>query len=292
MFSFWTRKGNKSPAPGRSANVQPEPQATPQESSKGRTLPRGAYPTSLPSQDDHPGLLHPPPQNATESVGTAAPNPHDTAILEVEAKISQAERLASSTSSSNTAPAHDVPSTSNPLPEPLYDPATGVQRGMFEPVACSDNQDTGDEVWGHLARMRALQSEIAKMHMNMEGLGEGTGAMNVEVDADIDVETVPSQEEEEAAKRQKEFEKLPEKFKGRADNINAMMAKLEELSKAVTSFHELQKLPLNFPSNTGFFDSTVDGERSKPSLRNIYIPSTDSNFGDVLHDSPTSHHTP
>jgi len=239
MFAFWTRRGNKSPAVGRSENTETELPRTSQDLPQGRTIPRGAYPTSLPSQDNQQPAPSTTPLNTSESLGTPTPNPHDAVIAEVEAKLTQAERLASSTSGSTAPPAHDTPNSSSPPPEPLYDPATGIQRGMFEPISCPDNQDTGDEVWGHLAQMRALQSEIAKMHMNMEGLGEGARAMmNVEVDADIDVETVPTQEEEEAAKRQKEFDSLPEKFRGRADNINAMMAKVS-LIVQVLSFRFL-----------------------------------------------------
>lgn len=222
MFSssFWSRKGNKAPPSAeRSATndtgVQPE---------ASQAFPKSAYPTSLPSPDSPS-----PAQNAPELIAAAGPNPHDDAILQVEATLSQVDRLATTTGTQQ--PAHDAAV----VQEPLYDPATGVQRGVFEAVACADHGLVRDEVWSHLARMRELQSEIAKMHMNMEGLGEGPGLISVDVDADIDIETVPTQEEEDAARRQREFERLPGKFNGRADNISAMMAKVRLSSLHLTS---------------------------------------------------------
>ncbi|KIJ46354.1 hypothetical protein M422DRAFT_29229 [Sphaerobolus stellatus SS14] len=292
MFSFWSRKGNKSPAVGRSTNIPTEERTESEDTPKTRPIPRSAYPTSLPSQYNQP-IGEGPPKEPREPISPATPNPHDAAIAEVEAKLSQAERLASTTSS-NSSPTHDTQNA--PIPEQLYDPATGAQRGAFEPTTYADNEKSHEEVWAHLAQMRELQSEIARMHMNMEGLGDGVGSINVEVDADIDVETVPTQEEEEAAKRQREFDKLPEKFKGRADNIEAMMAKLDELSKAVTAFHALQPPPIRFDVNPGTRDDTNENPpsplRTSPAAKSftpIVIPA-ETKFADVLHDSPTSHH--
>ncbi|KAF8579016.1 hypothetical protein K439DRAFT_1663429 [Ramaria rubella] len=254
MFNLWNRKGNnKSPSAGRTSNVLPQTSQDAQEADIHHT--RTTHPPTLPqhedrlAQDEHP--VHTPPiQASVDPVIAVIPNPHDAAIAEVRAKLAQAEQLSARTRTF-TDPLSETLNPPNQLPEPLYDPATGIQRGLFEAASADtsgDYEKHRDEVWAHLVRIRELQSEISAMHMHMEDEGDRSGSTDAEVDIDVDVDTVPTQEEEEAAKREKEFRKLPGRFKGRSDNINAMMAKLDDLSQIVTSFHALQPPPLSFES--------------------------------------------
>ena len=230
MFSFWSRKGNKSPAAGRSANIGQDVELS------TSTVPR-------PVQVDpsvQAGLQADTNIVPEATVAVVDPNPHDAAISEVHAKLLQAEQLSSKSTTYPSSTAADPlteplhPHLPNPSSEVLYDPATGAQRGTFEPAMTAgscDSEQLRDEAWTHLARIREIQSEIAMMHVHMESIGDGA---DTEVDNDVDVDTVPTQEEEDAAKKEKEFERLPGKFKGRSDNIHAMMAKVR-----LTAFHSL-----------------------------------------------------
>ena len=236
MFSFWSRKGNKSPAAARPSNVLSQ-NSQDQDVELPRTTSRVPQLPSVPVQGDQSQTI--PADIKPEPVVAAVPNPHDAAVSEVHSKLLQAEQLSSATHPPrSTDPLTETVTLPIPPPlEPLFDPATGTQRGLFESAAPGapgvalssgfcDSEQLRDEVWTHLAHIREIQSEIAVMHVHMEGIGDESASIDAEVDNDIDVDTVPTQEEEDAAKRAKEFEKLPGRFKGRSDNIDAMMGKV------------------------------------------------------------------
>ncbi|GJJ09805.1 hypothetical protein Clacol_004029 [Clathrus columnatus] len=321
MLNFWTRRANKPSTGQKTENVLPLSKldtTSPVDESAFSHL-------ELPSEDREFSQTVPSnepqesqeqaqsqPQPIPEPYIAATPNPHDSAISEIRNGLRQVESLARPQRSTN-AVTEQSPSGDTPT-EPLYDPATGEQRGTFDkthPASPADSAGpfdnvtaelTNDEVWSHLARIRELQSEIAKMHTHMEGVGDTKHVLDIDVDVDIDVDSVPTQEEEEAAKRQKEFEKLPRRFKGRSENIEAVMTKLDELSKTVMAFHALQPPPLNF-KNTISEEIIDDNPPSSPSLpvniRNTQISLPSSVLGprtttrnqfssEVMHDSPTS----
>ncbi|KAF8531927.1 hypothetical protein JB92DRAFT_3138677 [Gautieria morchelliformis] len=298
MLSFWGRISNKSP--GRTSNLPSQSSPRSEDVELPRTSPRTAHLTHVPPTEGHAPTV--PAQVAPEPVVAAVPNPHDAAVAEVHAKILQAEQESSTAHHPRfTDPLTDAATPPNPPPEKFFEPATGILRGIFEPVATGtpvDSEQLRDEAWAHLARIREIQSEIATMHMHMEGVGDETGSIDVDVDNDVDVDTVPTQEEEDAAKTAKEFDKLPGRFKGRSDNINAIMAKLDELSQAVTSFHALQPPPLSFDSpttsrQTTHSDTTTPTDVSPTTVR------TRTTFGSKavldkkpLHDSPLTTRAP
>ena len=218
MFPFWNRKTNKSPAVGHT----PDPVSKPADLVS--EAPSLVY--KLPQHQNFPnaGQEDTSPPAPSSPVVAAVPNPHDAAVNEVHEKVLQIERLTASPISN---PLSEASTSSHP--QPLFDPATGAPRGFFEPIfmgggGSGDSDQLQDETYGHLARIRELQSEIAMMHMHMEGVGDGSDSLEIEVDVDAD--TVPTQEEEEVAKRDREFTRLPGRFKGRSDNIDAMMAKV------------------------------------------------------------------
>ena len=267
MFSFWNRKGNKSP--GHTSNIPLQTPQKPLDLEPSHTSSKIPHiPNVLVTDDVPPESI--PVEAGSEPVVAAVPNPHDAAVDEVYAKLLQAEHLSSTAHPPRpTDPLTETAPPRIPSPEPLFDPATGELRGFFEAAAGSgsgEREHPSDEVWTHLARIRQIQSEIATMHRRMEGIGDESGTIGVEVDNDVDVDTVPTQEEEEAVNRAKEFDRLPGRFKGRSDNIDSMMAKvrvisvssasstlsmssqLNDLSQAVTSFHALQPPPLCFDS--------------------------------------------
>ncbi|KAI5120831.1 hypothetical protein M0805_007018 [Coniferiporia weirii] len=115
--------------------------------------------------------------------------------------------------------------------ENMYDPFDGQSIGMMVP---GEFEEAEDDLWTHLARIRDLQSEIARMHSHMEGLGEGERSHRS--GQTVDDETINAEEEVKAAKAA-EFAKLSDRFNGRKDAIDAIMAKLETLSHAINDFH-------------------------------------------------------
>jgi len=83
-------------------------------------------------------------------------------------------------------------STTNNLPgnhkkEVLYDPFDGTPLGLLVPTTSQDHlqnrpdskkrgtESENKEQWVHLSRVLDLQSEIAKMHLDMEGIGSSDG---------------------------------------------------------------------------------------------------------------------
>lgn len=241
MLSFWTRRTNKPPTGQKSDNVLPLSKLDTTELSKSSPLPPSEVAgipseqqesSQRPSSEPHKQA---PPQPISEPYVAATPNPHDNNINEIKAGLRQVESL---TQVRLNALATSEHTSERPPAEALFDPATGEQRGAFDtsnlvlpsegtaPFEHVTAEQASDEVWSHLARIRELQSDIARMHAHMEGIGDNTHVLDLDVDADIDLDSVPTQEEEEAVKRQKEFEKLPRRFTGRSENINAVMTKV------------------------------------------------------------------
>jgi hypothetical protein len=68
----------------------------------------------------------------------------------------------------------------------VYDPFTGEVRGTLVPLPDDEESDEDSELgahgehdtipnlWAHLAKMRELQAEISRLHMQMEGVASAT----------------------------------------------------------------------------------------------------------------------
>ena len=138
------------------------------------------------------------------------------------------------------------PNISTPNPEPLFDPFTGAHIGDLIPGECEQNPDsnTDEELWTHLSKISKLQSDIADMHIKMEGIGlkkpgptpnkSKAGGINRrpstsggrewgEGVADEGVDDEDDEEAENKRKREEEFSKLNDKFTGRKDAIDGIM---------------------------------------------------------------------
>lgn len=222
---FWNRKTHKSPV------VEPILNPLPKSADLGLDTPLRV--SEPPQHQNLPDAVEEDTSQAPVSpVIAAVPNPHDAAVNEVHAKLLQVEALSAPRISDPQA----AEASTSSAPQPFFDPATGAQRGFFEPIfvgggGSCDSEQLQEETYGHLARIRELQREIATMHVKMEGVGDGSDSLDIEVDVDVD--TVPTQEEEKAAKRDREFTRLPGRFKGRSDNIDAMMAKVRLVAFAL-----------------------------------------------------------
>lgn len=145
--------------------------------------------------------------------------------------------------------------------EHIYDPFTGNIAGVLYPrspeqAASVDPDATAgkkkdslhfdqakDDLWSHLARIRHLQSEIAGMHVHMEGIGTGEGGrggpkrpagsvsrMHTDTIGAGDEWVDAEQEATAKAKaRDVEFTKLAESFKGRRTAIDEIMSKVSSV---------------------------------------------------------------
>jgi len=172
--------------------------------------------------------------------------------------------------------------------EPLHDPFTGLLMGLA--------------VWAHMAHIRIVQSEIANLHVLMEGVGPGppgeqsaTGrsvplAQTAEGDKWEDEEG--DEEAEEKNARELEFARLAEKFNGRKEATANIINKLEELSQVVTAFHALKTPTMDFSSSRTITDENNnmagDSSFAEPATNAIIPPPRTSASQAPFIESPVS----
>ena len=95
----------------------------------------------------------------------------------------------------------------------------------------ADFDHTRDELWAHLARIRELQSEIAGMHLQMEGIGSSDArsarrAAGATRRPTEEWDDPGEAEEQRKAARDAEFATLAETFRGRRVAIDGIMNKV------------------------------------------------------------------
>lgn len=131
---------------------------------------------------------------------------------------------------------------SSPVSENVFDPFTGVAVGIMSQINGKDGhadpgfEQTKDELWSHLARIRDLQIEIAGMHSQMEGMGTNDTSKHKRAapsSAGVHSDTIGAAEWEEHASqehkkssRDAEFTNLAEIFEGRRAAIDGIMNKV------------------------------------------------------------------
>lgn len=135
----------------------------------------------------------------------------------------------------------------------LYDPFDGSTLGTVIPTETRTHGDgmsvhvegSNEELWAHLSRVLDLQKQIARMHVDMEGVGQGkqtdgkgkgpaftrprkSSAASVPEPEIGDEEGVGvvDEESEKLKAREREFKKLATQFEGRKEAINEMMTKV------------------------------------------------------------------
>ncbi|KAK7058411.1 hypothetical protein VNI00_002045 [Paramarasmius palmivorus] len=226
--------------------------------------------------------------------------PHDALFANISGR--QAEQ------SKAPGDANLLKASSSPIPEPagtsspptthgldtLIDPFNGAVLGKLvlpdpnftvEPMPSGEEFERNEELWSHLSRVLDLQSEIARLHMDMEGIGSkgdskgkknkgktsprlgrtrdtgegmhkvtGTTTLlddpeHVGEDEGVDVGAEADEEERKNREREEEFARLADQFEGRKEGINDIMTKLDHLSQALTEFHTLQAPQMNFPAS-------------------------------------------
>ncbi|KAI9460511.1 hypothetical protein BJY52DRAFT_257721 [Lactarius psammicola] len=197
-----------------------------------------------------------------------------------------------------------VVSSPSPPSESLYDPFTGGLIGVL--TRTSSAKRSGEELWAHLARIRALEAEVAGLHVTMEGVGLGEPAVprlrsttpravgeRLADDEDSDGDGGSEVEERRAL----EFERAERRFDGRREEIEQIMTKLDELSQALAAFHALDSPGVNFTaaSRTTTMSTAAPLARHStlrhPDLRRI---SSDTSIRgrEEIFDSPASLQAP
>lgn len=141
------------------------------------------------------------------------------------------------------------PLSAQPEHVPIYDPFTGALAGVMTPpvhdpeggqaMSDTDFDQTRDELWVHLARIRELQSEIAGMHLQMEGVGSSDArsarrAAGATRRATEEWDDPGEAEERSKAMRDAEFATLAETFRGRRVAIDGIMNKVSTNCAPVT----------------------------------------------------------
>lgn len=217
MLGGWL--GNKSTASGSKNDDNPNDQNTITTHSQ----------TSLPgpSSQNNSSLF-----SGLEPQAIAPPltTPHDAIVNEMNEKIRDLELA--STSSRASKPEHDgdtrrtgiQPKTKFRLPDNFYDPFTGQSIGNY---TLGEFPESENDLWSHLGKIRNLQCEIAVMHAQMEGLGTSERSLRTEQSMG-DEDTMNLEEDVKEAKAE-EFRRLANRFSGRKEAIDAIMAKVSSL---------------------------------------------------------------
>lgn len=175
----------------------------------------------------------------------------------------------------------------------------GCTNNVHDP-AISQRPGPGDELWSQLSQILELQSEIAGMHVDLEGVGLRAGQKNGATMQDHspnkrrgtkethqprpmteDDDDGEDEDEDNAAvdpdddsngsggkrAREEEFAKLSERFTERKHAIDAIMGKLDDLSLALNSFHALPTPTINLSSRSNTASSEISVLPSPPLAR-------------------------
>lgn len=184
--------------------------------------------TSLPSQED--SIPYAGSEQNKLDKSPVLSTPHDTIVSEMNEKIREIELGSPSRpmpsvdperDDGNSQPAGEHTRTRTRMADNVYDLFTGHSMGNYVP---GEYPESEDDLWTHLKRIRELQSQIAIMHSQMEGLGTTERALRVEQSIGDD-EAMNFEEDAKEAKKE-EFQKLADRFSGRKDAIDAIMNKV------------------------------------------------------------------
>ena len=208
--------------------------------------------SSLPAYShEEPAMSSAAGRHPVERAITAAlSTPHDAVLAEIHGHTPRldASKPAADTSqgAADQGPEGSVQATSlstGAAPEPVYDPFSGGLAYILPPRSPSEQgaesvapnfQQSKDELWSQLGRIRELQSEIAVMHVQMEGVGNGDGRVPKKVHTRTPTDNImgedwpdPGQEEEDKKRaRDAEFANLAQAFEGRHTSVDTIMKKV------------------------------------------------------------------
>ena len=145
-------------------------------------------------------------------------SPHDAALEETIGKLQELREASITESKDDTSQGAREADT---LAKNIYDPFNGDPIGLLPPGS-SGKED--NEIWSHLAQVRDLQSEIARMHAQMEGIGDiDRGPSSKQVTSDDGGFNV---EDEPKATQSAEFARLSDRFTQRKEAVEKIMLKV------------------------------------------------------------------
>lgn len=173
-------------------------------------------PQNLHSTSQNPVLLPTDAPSSTPGLSVEAIpvlTPHDAAVEEVVTKLQDLKESAASETSERS---QDPPSISGLVPKNIYDPFEGQPIGLL-------HASQGGKLWDHLAQVRDLQSEIARMHARMEGLGAAEPMLDRQ--GSNDGESLTAEEQAKAA-QSAEFARLSSRFEERKEAVEKIMMKV------------------------------------------------------------------
>ncbi|KAH9944158.1 uncharacterized protein BXZ73DRAFT_96653 [Epithele typhae] len=202
--------------------------------------------------------------------------------------------------------------------EPLFDPFSGAPVGVVVPKRHDEHESAPgpspqfdrrrDELWARLASIRELQSDVAGLHVQMEGIGLGDGGRGGKRAPGAGVgrvhsDTIPVAGDEwgvdddgdgaegaEKRARGAEFTNLAETFKGRREAIDAIMGKLGELSDALTTRNATKDSMLASPDLAIATSPASTVASPSPEFTSSipkFVLTHEADRG-VIHDSPIS----
>ncbi|KAH7916431.1 hypothetical protein BJ138DRAFT_1139731 [Hygrophoropsis aurantiaca] len=220
------------------------------------------------------------------STSTKIFTPHDAILAELYGRTDLADSAHGPHPSVSDTP--QSTSESGPPVQTIYDPSTGQRLGTFVPVQVAGEMPGGpakaDELWSQLSRILDLQSDIAGMHVTMEGIGSRSGRARsgstvpdrpsgksrarsarrrsgTDDDDDEDGDSDNDERGPGKRRREDEFAQLSARFTERKDAVGSIMNKLDDLSVALKSFHALPTpaIDLQTPSSRS---NTVSSDTS------------------------------
>ncbi|KAG2155576.1 hypothetical protein DEU56DRAFT_314453 [Suillus clintonianus] len=231
-------------------------------------------------------------------------HPEQQSSLRADAPPASSLNLGSSAVENSLFTSESLPSH-EPAKEIMYEPSTGQRLHDYVPTPVRSGVD--DALWSHLSHILELQSEIAKMHVDMENVRtargrdgpvgpergskadttrSGTGkdrrrseTLGEEEDDDESDEVTEGEDSDDhdegfgKKKREEEFTRLAERFAERNGSIDAVMNKLDNLSSALKTFHALPTPVLDFASsrtNTTSFNAPLTTDRGT----GVAVPTT------------------
>lgn len=181
-------------------------------------------------------------------VTTGISTPHDAVLAELfSQKPDGSPKMDEAPAETSSARDEEVTSeghqrSRSPNREAVHDPFSGSIIGLAIPEERDDGVDfesTKDDLWTHMAHIREVQSQIANMHVLMEGIGlgpqgkQGTTGRSVPLvqpSADKWEEDEQDEEAEEKKAREQEFARLAEKFNGRREATDNIMNKVRRFN--------------------------------------------------------------
>lgn len=195
MFANWNTKKNDMESPGSTAQQRSELAIDPSTD------------VTADSQPNRPTI--------------PLKSPHDVVISRIESEVRELEEAGGAKGSTS-------PKLRNrELPENVYDPFDGQSVGVMVP---GEFEEEEDDLWTHLAEIRNLQSDVARLHAQMERLGEND---RFYVPEEVGEEETVNAEDEGKAAKAAEFAKLSDRFSVRKEAIDAIMQKVSDFRRNI-----------------------------------------------------------